>query len=194
MATSELAHPEVLLRERVAARSAGQVSIVARVLAVLASLRLSVVLFSLSIFLVFVGTLAQKDNDVWKVVNDTYFRVWVAQVDFQTFERLAQIFSKTIDWQLTGWFPFPGGKTIGLLLLVNLVAAHAVRFKVALDGAGDSNRHGPSCRQRNLAGLRQQVVEHPPRVASRSGLHRRLHSVGSIWRSPLGGVVGAVSG
>ena len=71
-------------------------------------------LFALSIFLVFVGTLAQKDHDVWDVVNDTYFRVWFARVDFSAFERLVQIFFKSVDWNLTGGFYFPGGKLIGL--------------------------------------------------------------------------------
>jgi ABC-type transport system involved in cytochrome c biogenesis permease subunit len=105
-----------------------------QILAALASLKLTVILFSLSLFLVFVGTLAQKDQDVWRVVNDTYFRVWFAHVDLQVFERLAQLFWKGIDWNLQGWFPFLGGKTLGLALLVNLAAAHAIRFKIAAEG------------------------------------------------------------
>ncbi len=100
----------------------------------LASLRLTVVLFTLSILLIFLGTLAQKDQDVWRVVNDTYFRVWLARVDFQVFERLAQLFFKSVEWNLKNGFYFLGGKTLGLCLLVNLVAAHAVRFKVAAEG------------------------------------------------------------
>ena len=100
----------------------------------LASLRLTVVLFALSIFLIFVGTLAQKDHDVWEVVNNLYFSRWFAFVEFRVFERLAQIFSKTVEWNLTGGFYFPGGKLIGSLLLVNLAAAHALRFKVAASG------------------------------------------------------------
>ena len=86
------------------------------------------------IFLIFVGTLAQKDHDVWEVVNKLYFRVWWVRVDLQVFERLAQLFFKGVDWKLTGWFPFLGGKFLGLLLLFNLAAAHAVRFKVAAEG------------------------------------------------------------
>src|SRR5690606_37835156 len=39
-----------------------------------------------------------------------------------------------IAWNLTGGFPFPGGKLIGLALLLNLFAAHAVRFKIAASG------------------------------------------------------------
>ena len=91
-------------------------------------------LFALAIFLVFVGTLAQKDQDVWQVVNDTYFRVWWARVDFLAFERLVQMFFPSINWNLTGGFYFPGGKLIGSALLLNLFAAHAVRFKIAASG------------------------------------------------------------
>ena len=88
----------------------------------------------MSIFLVFVGTLAQVDHGVWDVVNHGYFRVWIARVDFLSFERLVQMFYP-LEWHRSGGFYFPGGKLIGGLLLVNLLAAHAVRFKVAAHGA-----------------------------------------------------------
>lgn len=88
----------------------------------------------MAIFLVFAGTLAQVDHGIWDVVNHSYFRVWFARVDFQTFERLVQMFYP-VEWNLTGGFYFFGGKLIGGLLLVNLLAAHAVRFKVAADGS-----------------------------------------------------------
>src|SRR5262245_50783245 len=135
MATSELLQPDALLRNRPAdtAFASPQQAIV-RALSTLASLRLTVVLFVLAIFLVFVGTLAQKDHDVWEVVNDTYFRVWWARVDLLAFERLAQMFWPSIDWNFTSGFYFPGGKLIGTALLLNLFAAHAIRFKVAASG------------------------------------------------------------
>ena len=104
------------------------------ILRALASLRLTVALFAMAIFLVFAGTLAQVDHGIWDVVNHSYFRVWFARVDFQTFERLVQMFYP-VEWNLTGGFYFFGGKLIGGLLLVNLLAAHAVRFKVAADGS-----------------------------------------------------------
>jgi ABC-type transport system involved in cytochrome c biogenesis permease subunit len=135
MATSDLAPSRGLLQP---ADSRSQLSVAQfsldQLFSALASLRLTVVLFSLSIFLVFVGTLAQKDQDVWRVVNNTYFRVWIAHVDLQVFERLVQLFLKGVDWKLHGWVPFPGGKTLGLALLINLAAAHAMRFKVAASG------------------------------------------------------------
>src|SRR5690242_15068664 len=102
MATSDLAPPRDLLQsspER--AKTAAQPFALTRVLSILADLRLTVTLFAFALVLIFLGTLAQKDNDVWKVVNDTYFRVWFARVDFLVFERLAQLFFKTIDWNVT---------------------------------------------------------------------------------------------
>src|SRR5687768_14894168 len=50
----------------------------------LASLRLTVVLFALSIFLVFAGTLAQIDKDIWDVVGQ-YFRTAVAWIELPIF-------------------------------------------------------------------------------------------------------------
>src|SRR3954451_23020029 len=135
MATSELTRLQSIDRDAIAhSPISAPTFAVPRLLAALASLRLTVVLFALSIFLIFVGTLAQKDHDVWEVVNSLYFSRWFALVEFRVFERLAQIFSKTVEWNLTGGFFFPGGKSIGSLLLVNLAAAHALRFKVAASG------------------------------------------------------------
>jgi ABC-type transport system involved in cytochrome c biogenesis permease subunit len=96
---------------------------------------LTVVLFALAIFLVFVGTLAQVDHDVWHVVNNTYFRVWIAQVEWQALARLVELFTRGEPQPIAGWFPFPGGKLIGSLMMLNLLAAHSLRFKVAARGA-----------------------------------------------------------
>lgn len=136
MATSELAAPRggrQTAEARPQTQSSQQFSLKS-VLTVLASLRLTVALFALSIILILLGTLAQKDQDVWKVVNDTYFRVWFAKVDLQVFERLVQLFFPSVEWNLRNGFYFFGGKTLGLMLFVNLLAAHAVRFKIAASG------------------------------------------------------------
>jgi hypothetical protein len=103
-----------------------------QLLRALASLRLTVVLFALSLVLVFCGTLAQVDNGVWTVVNN-YFRWWYVWVPFQIF------FPRTIA--VAGGFPFPGGWTIGLGLLLNLLAAHAVRFRLRWNRAGIITLH-----------------------------------------------------
>lgn len=96
----------------------------------LASLRLTVVLFALSIILVFCGTLAQMDNGLWAILTG-YFRAWIAWIPFQVFVRFGQVFfwfPKT--WHVAGSFPFPGGYVIGGLLLINLLSAHIARFKI----------------------------------------------------------------
>jgi len=86
---------------------------VQQVLAVLGSLRLTVVLLAMAIFLVFVGTLAQVNAGIWTVM-DLYFRCWIAR--------------------LGGWCPFPGGKLLGAALLVNLIVSHSSRIKVQARG------------------------------------------------------------
>jgi len=99
------------------------------ILAPLASLKLTVVLMALSLVLVHAGTLAQRDFDNW-TVQKTYFRnafVWVSFRDLVP-----------MDWKAPPWlrFPMPGGYILGLLLLVNLVAAHVVRFKLGWKRVG----------------------------------------------------------
>jgi hypothetical protein len=108
----------------------------ARVLKGLASLRLTVVLFVLSLLLVFFSTLAQIDGGIWTVVND-YVRSFVVWVPFQLFVEFGQVFfgiPKTL--RVPGSFPFPGGYVVGGLLFVNLVAAHLVRFRVSWKRSG----------------------------------------------------------
>src|SRR5207248_554595 len=105
-------------------------------LAPLASLRLTVALFALSLVLVFLGTLAQIDAGIWTVVNQ-YFRSLHVWVPFQLFVRFAQVFfyvPKTAE--LPGSFPFPGGWLLGTLLLANLLAAYVVRFRLTWKRSG----------------------------------------------------------
>jgi ABC-type transport system involved in cytochrome c biogenesis permease subunit len=90
----------------------------------LASLTLTVVLLALSMVLIYAGTCAQVDKDIWRVQHE-YFHTAVAWINVQD---LIPRFSARppSNW---GSFPFPGGYIIGGLLLVNLLAAHTVRFK-----------------------------------------------------------------
>jgi ABC-type transport system involved in cytochrome c biogenesis permease subunit len=97
----------------------------------LASLKFTVALFVAAIFLVFAGTLAQVDKDVWDVVKD-YFRTPIAWIPFQIF--FPQSFTGT-PWHVPGGFYFPGGFTIGGLMGLNLLAAHSLRFKMQAKGA-----------------------------------------------------------
>src|SRR5579871_3457483 len=107
-----------------------------KLLAPVASLRVTVVLFALSILLVFFGTLAQVDEGIFTVLHK-YFRTGLAWIPLQIFVRFGQVFfGVPASARLEGNFPFPGGWLLGGLLLVNLLAAHAVRFRFALKRAG----------------------------------------------------------
>jgi hypothetical protein len=118
------------------AKPKGKPWTVLRVLQLAASLRLTVALFVLSLLLVFFGTLAQIDHGIWTVVGD-YFRSFGVMVPFQLFVKFGQVFfGLPADTTIPGSFPFLGGTTLGLMLLVNLLAAHTVRFKLSAKRAG----------------------------------------------------------
>ncbi len=115
-----------------AAEAPGDFSVaLAKAVANLASLKLTVVLLGMSIFLVFVGSLAQVHMGIWDVL-DNYFRTWLARVELRAFNTLLPEGYTMLDYVL----PFPGGKTLGLALLVNLLAAHATRFKYSWRKSG----------------------------------------------------------
>ena len=93
------------------------------------SLKITVVMFLAATFLLFVGTLAQDEKNLPEVKAE-YFNSWVAKIPFSDFLPVT-VFGES---GLTGWFPFPGGGTIGLVMLVNLIAAKVTRFHVAAHG------------------------------------------------------------
>jgi hypothetical protein len=81
---------------------------------VISSLRLTVVFLGLSVLLVFIGTLAQVDEGLYNAQH-RYFRslfIWWGPAG--------------ASWKIP---VFPGGYFIGGVLLINLLAAHARRFK-----------------------------------------------------------------
>src|SRR5207253_2995439 len=93
-------------------------------------------LFLLSLVLVFCSTLAQMNASNWTVVKD-YYRSFYVWVPYQMFAQFSHIFFATRhDAVWSGSFPFPGGWVIGGLLLVNLLSAHAVRFKLSWKRTG----------------------------------------------------------
>ena len=103
---------------------------------VLASLKLTVALFSLSIVLVFFGTLAQKNTGIWTVV-DNYFYSWFVKIDLNLLVQLGQVFlNLPSDWRISASIPFPAGKLIGWAMFFNLLAAHAIRFKLTWKRSG----------------------------------------------------------
>jgi len=97
----------------------------------LSSLRLTVALLALAIFIVLAGTLAQTQADIWVVVRD-YFRTAIAWIPLQVF--FPKSFFPNLP-PIPGAFPFPGGWLIGALMAVNLVAAHMVRFTTQARGS-----------------------------------------------------------
>jgi ABC-type transport system involved in cytochrome c biogenesis permease subunit len=120
---------------------------VQRILAPIASLKLTVALFAMAIFIILAGTLAQTDKDIWEVI-DQYFRFRLdrffstsfpyfhlsegfARIDLQIFFPASFFPSQP---QVPGWFPFPKGWMIGAVMFANLAAAHLVRFKVQASG------------------------------------------------------------
>ncbi|MCF7730698.1 MAG: cytochrome c biogenesis protein ResB [Akkermansiaceae bacterium] len=88
----------------------------ARLLAPLASLRLTVFCLAAAMVLVFAGTMAQKTLDTY-IVQVRYFQSWV------------------VWWETSsGSFRmpmFPGGHLIGAVLLANLLASLVVRFRLS---------------------------------------------------------------
>src|SRR5436190_16478628 len=119
----------------------------ARVLGPLASLKLTVILFAMAIVIVMAGTLAQVNADVWDVV-DEYFRIRPSQLAEGGLGALkaffvwipGQIFlpgaffptaPKLPDWV---GFWFPKGWVIGGVMLLNLLSAHLIRFKLQARG------------------------------------------------------------
>jgi len=125
-----------------------------RVLEPIASLRLTVALFAVSIVLVLAGTFAQVDKDIWEVIG-LYFRCWFAKIEFAIFFPPSFVPelpgpSETVSSfglfcihtiralkdvaVAAGGMWFPGGKLVGLLLAANLLSAHLVRFQSAASG------------------------------------------------------------
>ncbi len=107
----------------------------------LASIKLTIVLFSLAIFLVLAGTVAQVDKDIWQVVHQ-YFRTWVATINIGAFMPRGwsvpgsqnYVDNPIVQWLASHSFYYPGGWTIGAVMALNLIAAHTVRFKIQASG------------------------------------------------------------
>src|SRR5437773_506631 len=87
----------------------------------LTSLRLTVVCLAFATLLVFIGTLAQVDLGLYNAQNQFFrsFFIWWGP--------------KGADWKIP---VFPGGYTLGAILLANLLAAHAKRFSLTKKKTG----------------------------------------------------------
>ena len=84
----------------------------------LSSLGLTVTLLALSMVLIFLATLDQVDLGIY-AVQEKWFRSWI----------VVHFIGKV-------GFLYPGGYTLGFLLLFNLIAAHATRFKMTWKKSG----------------------------------------------------------
>src|SRR5258707_13424098 len=96
------------------------------------SLRLTVALLAMSMFLVYAGTWAQVSASNWDVQKQYFYSnfVWIP---------LKALYTRVHDapGPIGGpRIPFPGGYLIGLFLLINLLAAHSVRFKLSWKRSG----------------------------------------------------------
>ncbi len=105
-----------------------------------ASLRVSMVLFGLSLFLVFFGTLAQKHAGIERVLTQ-YFYCSMAWVDLNLISDFTEVFFRfrflgSLEHPVRLFVPFPGGYVIGWAMVLNLTAAHIVRFKLSWRRAG----------------------------------------------------------
>ena len=104
--------------------------VAAAVLAPLASLKLTVCLLVLAVLVTFIATLDQTRYDIWEVKHKHFENVLV-QVPFQTFF-------------VPRWFPdtrmcpevfiFPAELAILVMMLINLTAAHVLRFRLQAKG------------------------------------------------------------
>ncbi len=88
----------------------------------LSSLRLTVTLLALAMVLIFVATLSQVHLGIHEV-QLLFFRSWIAWWDVMPGEKSFSL-------------PLPGGTLLGILLIINLLAAHGARFQLRWNKAG----------------------------------------------------------
>ena len=131
------------------ATAAGPSAVAYKVLHALASLKFTIVLFALAIFIVFTGTLAQTQHDIWFVIKN-YFRVDLRSLFSKNVFDECFVFIPFDIFCIKLFFPesiwpngpphtemgmwFPRGWLIGALMFINLLAAHTVRFSIQAKG------------------------------------------------------------
>jgi ABC-type transport system involved in cytochrome c biogenesis permease subunit/tetratricopeptide (TPR) repeat protein len=129
-----------------------------KVLQPIASLKLTVSLFVMSMVLVFFGTLAQMDNGIWTVVDRYFWSLWV-KVELKPFADFIRIFFFGIEIDMKGyWFPFPAGKTIGALMFVNLLAAHTIQLINLIRGVYKTAQKGKELNEVLLVLLKRSGI------------------------------------
>ncbi|QDU31936.1 Cytochrome c biogenesis protein CcsA [Anatilimnocola aggregata] len=91
-----------------------------RVLAPLASQKIAVAMFAYGIFVIFIGTLAQTEMDIWQVMP-AYFRAVIMWVDLNLIPSVFYPGWKTLKVPL---IPMPGGMVVGVVMILNIAFAH----------------------------------------------------------------------
>ena len=103
--------------------------------AALSSLKLTVWLLALALVLVFFATIDQVHLGIHEVVK-IYFRQWFAYYDIRTGGGWDAVSKSVITPEPVFRLWMPGGYLIGTVFLINLVAAHALRFKLSWKKSG----------------------------------------------------------
>ncbi len=102
------------------------------ILKLMGSLKITVTMFTLAIFIILFGTLAQDEMDLASVKRE-FFNCWLARVPLDVLFPVT-LFPHDVPYLGGVGFYFPGGATIGLILLVNLIAAKTTRFSLRAKG------------------------------------------------------------
>ena len=100
---------------------------VKRLIKLFTSMKLTVVLLTLAMVLVFIGTLAQVHEGLY-IAQSRYFKSWLIVAPHIGPSKVPIV--------------FPGGYLIGTLLLVNLLSAHLARFALTWRKTGIHLTHG----------------------------------------------------
>ncbi|MCH2183550.1 MAG: cytochrome c biogenesis protein CcsA [Mariniblastus sp.] len=130
MATTPVQHPATPLGHSAKVDRLTAGAALKTVLGPLASLRLTVALLGISVFVVWLITLDQARLDIWDV-KQKHFESTLVYVPFQTLLPPSW-FPSTQN--VPGGFYVPSGFTLLIALLVNLCAAHLLRFRLQARG------------------------------------------------------------
>ena len=111
-------------------KNIGLTDIARAILAPLASLKLTVFLLVLAVLVTWIVTLEQTTLDIWELKSKHFNSFWIF-VPFKTFF--------PIKWfpdfpQINAGIILPSGYTIIMAMLINLTAAHVLRFRIQASG------------------------------------------------------------
>ena len=128
MATNSL--PQNAQRSNLQTESLSFTDVASAIVSPLASLKLTVFLLVLSIGVIFIATLQQASMNMWSVKHMHYDN-WFVTIPFQSL-LIERWFP---DYQnVPGSFVIPSGKLLIYALIINLIAAHVMRFRIKAKG------------------------------------------------------------